>query len=282
MLNDVRYAIRKLRQNPGFAFTAIVSIALASGANTAIFSVLNAVLLRPLPYANPHQLVIVWEKHPAVLFDRFPTSPADFEDWKAQAKSFERLSAFGFGGPAMTLTGAGEPESLAALKISTDAFDLVGVQPYLGRTFRPGDEQANEGSPAIISHSLWSRRFNSDAGVIGRSVTLDRRAYTIVGVMPRGFSFPPSLVFGGRDLMFETQVWIPLDIGPLRSQRGGRSTLAIAAFARMFRSRRLKRKWTRLRIVSNSNTRTRMRRSASSWPLCTTLSSARHAPRCSF
>jgi putative ABC transport system permease protein len=227
MLNDVRYAIRKLRQNPGFAFTAIVSIALASGANTAIFSVLNAVLLRPLPYANPHQLVIVWEKHPAVLFDRFPTSPADFEDWKAQAKSFERLSAFGFGGPAMTLTGAGEPESLAALKISTDAFDLVGVQPYLGRTFRPGDEQANEGSPAIISHSLWSRRFNSDAGVIGRSVTLDRRAYTIVGVMPRGFSFPPSLVFGGRDLMFETQVWIPLDIGPLRSQRGGRSTLAI-------------------------------------------------------
>jgi putative ABC transport system permease protein len=227
MLNDVRYAIRKLRQNPGFAFTAIVSIALASGANTAIFSVLNAVLLRPLPYANPHQLVIVWEKHPAVLFDRFPTSPADFEDWKAQAKSFERLSAFGFGGPAMTLTGAGDPESLSALKISTDAFDLVGVQPYLGRTFRPGDEQANEGSPAIISHSLWSRRFNSDAGVIGRSVTLDRKAYTIVGVMPRGFSFPPSLVFGGRDLMFETQVWIPLDIGALRSQRGGRSTLAI-------------------------------------------------------
>jgi putative ABC transport system permease protein len=227
MLNDVRYAIRKLRQNPGFAFTAIVSIALASGANTAIFSVLNAVLLRPLPYANPHQLVIVWEKHPAVLFDRFPTSPADFEDWKAQAKSFERLSAFGFGGPAMTLTGAGDPESLSALKISTDAFDLVGVQPYLGRTFRPGDEQANEGSPAIISHSLWSRRFNSDAEVIGRSVTLDSRAYTIVGVMPRGFSFPPSLVFGGRDLMFETQVWIPLDIGALRSQRGGRSTLAI-------------------------------------------------------
>jgi MacB-like periplasmic core domain len=127
----------------------------------------------------------------------------------------------------MTLTGAGEPESLPALKISTDAFDLVGVQPYLGRTFRPGDEQANEGSPAIISHSLWSRRFNSDAEVIGRSVTLDSRAYTIVGVMPRGFSFPPSLVFGGRDLMFETQVWLPLDIGPLRSQRGGRSTLAI-------------------------------------------------------
>jgi putative ABC transport system permease protein len=227
MLNDVRYAIRKLRQNPGFALTAVVSIALASGANTAIFSVLNSVLLRPLPYANPDQLVIVWEKHPAVPFDRIPTSPADFDDWKAQAKSFERLSAFGFGGPAMTLTGAGEPESLSALKISTDAFDLVGVQPYLGRTFRPGDELANEGSPAIISHALWSKRFNSDPGVIGRSVALDRRAYTIVGVMPRGFSFPPSLVFGGRDLMFETQVWIPLDIASLRSQRGSRSTMAI-------------------------------------------------------
>ena len=150
MLNDVRYAIRKLRQNPGFALTAIVSIALASGANTAIFSVLNAVLLRPLPYANPHQLVIVWEKHPAAPFDRFPTSPADFEDWRADAKSFERLSAFGFGGPAMTLTGAGEPESLPALQISTDTFDLVGIPPYLGRTFRPGDELAKQGSPAII------------------------------------------------------------------------------------------------------------------------------------
>ena len=116
MLNDVRYAIRKLRQNPGFALTAIVSIALASGANTAIFSVLNSVLLRPLPYANPHQLAIVWEKHPAVPFDRIPTSPADFDDWKAQAKPFERLSAFGFGGPAMTLTGAGEPESRLLLR----------------------------------------------------------------------------------------------------------------------------------------------------------------------
>jgi len=227
MLNDVRYSLRKLRQNPVFALAAIVSIALASGANTAIFSVLNAVLLRPLPYANPHQLVIVWEKHPAVPFDRIPTSPADFEDWKAQAKSFERLSAFGFGGPAMTLTGAGEPESLSALKISTDAFGLVGVQPYLGRTFRPGDELANEGSPAIISHALWSRRFNSDSGVIGRSVTIDRKPYTIVGVMPRGFSFPPSLVFGGRDLMFETQIWIPLDIAPMGSERGSRSMMAI-------------------------------------------------------
>jgi putative ABC transport system permease protein len=227
MLNDVRYSLRKLRQNPGFALTAIVSIALASGANTAIFSVLNAVLLRPLPYANPHQLVIVWEKHPAVPFDRIPTSPADFEDWKAQAKSFERLSAFGFGGPAMTLTGVGEPESVPALKISSDAFDLVGVQPYLGRTFRPGDELANEGSPAIISHALWSRRFNSDPGVIGRSVTLDRKPYTIVGVMPRGFSFPPSLVFGGRDLMFETQIWIPLDIRPVRAERESRSMMAI-------------------------------------------------------
>src|SRR5215510_9362533 len=227
MLNDVRYAVRKLRQNPGFALTAIVSIALASGPNSAIFSVLNAVLLRPLPYANPDQLVIVWEKHPAVSFERLPTSPADFEDWKAQAKSFERLGAFGFGGSAMTLTGAGEPESLSALKISTDAFDLLGVQPYLGRTFRPGDELAKEGSPAIISHSLWSRRFNSDPGVIGRSVTLDRRPHTIVGVMPRRFSFPPSLVFGGRDLMFDTQVWVPLDIGPLRGERDSRSTMVI-------------------------------------------------------
>src|SRR5262249_3005882 len=129
--------------------------------------------------------------------------------------------------PAMTLTGAGEPESWSALKTSTDAFDLVGVQPYLGRTFRPGDELAREGSPTIISHSLWSRRFNSDPGIIGRSVTLDSRPYTIVGVMPRGFSFPPSLVFGGRDLMFETQVWIPFDIGPLRGEREDRSTMAI-------------------------------------------------------
>src|SRR5215813_6279834 len=172
MLNDVRYAIRKLLQNPGFALTAIVSIALAGGANSAIFTVLNAVLLRPLPYANPHQLVVVWEKHPAIAFDRFPTSPADFEDWKAQAKSFERLSAFTFGGPTMTLTGAGQPESLPTIKISTDAFDLIGVRPYLGRTFRSGDELARDGSPVIISHSLWSKRFNSAPDVIGRSVTL--------------------------------------------------------------------------------------------------------------
>jgi putative ABC transport system permease protein len=227
MFNDIRYVLRNLRQNPGFALTAIVSIVLATGANAAIFSVLNAVLLRPIPYANPDRVVMIWEKHPSIPFDRFPTSPADLEDWKAQAKSFERLSAVSFGGPDVILTGAGEPESIESLRISTDALDLTGVRPFLGRTLRPGDELANEGGPIVISHALWSRRLNSDQAPIGKSLTLDNKVYTIVGVMPRGFAFPPSLVFGGRDLMFNTQVWLPLDLGAMRNDRGNRGMMAM-------------------------------------------------------
>src|SRR5262249_32284841 len=135
VFNDLSFAIRKLRRSPGFALPVIAAIALAAGANTAIFSLLNAVLLRPLQYPNPEQLVMVWVRHPSIPFDRFPTSTADFADWRAQAKSFERLSALAFGGPSMTLTGRGEPESVQSLKVSTDVFDLIDVRPHLGRTF---------------------------------------------------------------------------------------------------------------------------------------------------
>ena len=100
-----------------------------------------------------------------------------------------------------------------SLRISTDAFDLTGIQPLLGRTFRPGDELVMKGGPIVISHALWSRRLSADPAAIGKSLTLDNKVYTIVGVMPPGFAFPPSLVFGGRDLMFNTEVWTPRDVG---------------------------------------------------------------------
>jgi putative ABC transport system permease protein len=221
MLHDIRYALRTLIANRGFTLVAIITLAFGIGANTAIFSVVNAVLLEPLPYLNAERLVAIWETRPNVRFDRMPTSGPDFEDWVSQTKSFETLA--GFEPTTLTLTGMGEPETLSGAALSPNTFDLIGVTALHGRTFRSGDERATEGRPVILSHALWQTRFNSDPNVIGTAMTLDDTPYTIIGVMPRGLDFPPSLAMAGRDLNFNARLWTVLDLAPRREKRGNKS-----------------------------------------------------------
>src|SRR5258708_19033111 len=192
MLNDLRYALRTLRRSPGFAVSAILALALGIGANTAVFSVVYAVLLKPLPYAEPDRLVRLYERNPAQGIERGGVSPGTFVDWRARSRTVESVALFTQGSALWTIGDGLEAVPLAA--ISPALFDIMRVRPVLGRTFRPElqqDRPFGDARELVISYALWQRAFGGDASVIGRSVTIEGRfANQIIGVMPQGFSFP--------------------------------------------------------------------------------------------
>ena len=189
LLQDLRYGARMLLKKPGFTLIAVMTLALGIGANTAIFSVVNAVLLRPLPYPNAGRLMTIWEDHRARNGpEREWTSPPGFEDWRDQAKSFDHVVALQGWGP--TLTGQGEPEQLTGALVSHDALAALGVAPALGRAFRPEEDQRGVESAVIISHRLWARRFGADPSLAGKRISLNGENLMVVGVMPAGFKFP--------------------------------------------------------------------------------------------
>jgi putative ABC transport system permease protein len=181
---DLRYGWRTMRKSPGFTAVAVLTLGLGVGANTAVFSAINSVLLRPLPYKDPQQLVRVWEVQ--VGQDQALFSPAEFLDYRAQNQSFSGMAAFR---PAsLTLTGAGEPEQLDGSIVSADYFSLLGVQAERGRVFHPEDGRAGARPVAVISHGLWQARFGGDATLIGRSLSIGGESVTVVGVAPPGFA----------------------------------------------------------------------------------------------
>lgn len=187
LLRDVRYALRTLRQNPGFAAVAVATLTLGIGANSAIFSVVNAVLLRPLPFPQPDRLVTIWGTSEKLGERRRPLSYPDFADLERENTVFEH--AAGYFGSGVTVSTAGDAEHLPSAVVSAQTFSTLGVRPVLGRTFLPSEDRP--GNPvAVLSHSLWQHRFGADPGVIGHSIVLDGRPYTVVGVMPHGFRFP--------------------------------------------------------------------------------------------
>jgi putative ABC transport system permease protein len=208
---DLRYGARILLKKPGFTLTAVLTLALGVGANTAIFSVVNSVLLRPLPYPNAERLMTIWEDHRA---RNGPvnewTSPPGFEDWRDQAKSFDHVVALQGWGP--TLTGQGDPEQLVGALVSHDTFATLGVTPALGRTFRPEEDQRGVESVVIISDGLWRRRFGADPSLVGKKISLNGESRMVIGVMPAGFKFP---IIAGAD------IWRPIQpaLGP-GCQRG--------------------------------------------------------------
>jgi putative ABC transport system permease protein len=178
-----------LYKNPGFTAVALLALALGIGANTAIFSVVNSVLLRPLSYGDPSRLVMIWQNHQQRGGpEREWASPADFRDYQEQTKSFDHITAFLGWGP--TLTGQGEPEDLQGAAVSHHTFAMLGVQPALGRTFTQEEDRPGAEKVVVLSHQLWTRRFDSDPAIIGKSIALSDESYTVVGVMPRGFTFP--------------------------------------------------------------------------------------------
>jgi putative ABC transport system permease protein len=190
LLQDLRYGARMLRKHPGFTLVAVFSLALGIGANSVIFSLVNAVVFRPLPYAEPERLVTIYETYVRGGSTHFRASPRNYVEWQGQTQVFEQLAATRHLGAI--LTGSDEPEALSGLYVSASFFPTLGVQPMLGRAFRPDEEQAAAERVVIISHRLWQRRFNGDPTAIGQSVTLSGSDYTLVGVMPPDFRFPLS------------------------------------------------------------------------------------------
>lgn len=200
LFQDLRYAVRTLVKNPGFAVAAVLTLALGIGANTAIFSFVDTMLLRPLPYDAPDRLVMVWqdERERGSIAKEW-TSPPNFTDWREQNATFEAMAAFT--GAAFTLTGGEQAEHIAGARVAGDFFDVLRVKPLLGRTLTREDEAPGAPRVTMLSHGLWQRRFDGDAGVIGRTVTLDGESYTVVGVTPPGFEFA---------YLTQAELWAPL------------------------------------------------------------------------
>jgi putative ABC transport system permease protein len=186
LLQDLRYSVKMLLKNPGFTAIAVLALALGIGANSAIFSVVNAILLRPLPYADAERLVWIWGKSPSG--DKGAVSPPDFLDYRKQSQSFGQLAAFIQA--THNLNDMDNPERISGAATSANFFDTLGVKPMLGRTFFAEEEQAGHDSVAILSHGIWQRRYGSDPNIVGKSIPLDGKPFTIVGVMPPGFNFP--------------------------------------------------------------------------------------------
>lgn len=180
LFQDLRYGLRMLLRHPLVTAIAVITLALGIGANTAIFSVVNAVLLNPLPYKDPDRLVALWENVPG--HGRWRTAPANFFDWKKQNTVFEDVIAFG--ASTMTLTGDGEPEQLVGGRVSAGYFAVVGINPIVGRAFLPEEYEHGQGQVVILGHNFWQRRYGGDRNIINRSITLDGASYTVVGVMP--------------------------------------------------------------------------------------------------
>ena len=190
--NDLRYALRTLRNNPGFAAVTILTLALGIGANTAIFSVINAVLLRPLPFGTPNQLCVITESLPSVPV--VGPSYQNFQDFRDRAKSFSAMSATRI--TTLTLTGAGEPERLSAQMTSASMFPLLGVSATMGRTFASEEDRAGGPQVVLLSYGFWRRHFAGSADVLDKSITLDNKSYTIIGVLPADYQLlVPSDVF---------------------------------------------------------------------------------------
>jgi putative ABC transport system permease protein len=206
MLQDLRYGARMLIKKPGFAAVAVLTLALGIGANTAIFSVVNAVLLRPLPYREPGRLVEIWETNPIKGWTDAPAAPANYFDWDQQNDVFEGMAAHWPSPGNLALMGMGEPERLRCLGATGNLFTVLGVEPALGRTFLPEETWEGNNMVVVLSHGLWVRRFDQDVNIIGRPILLDGQSYTVVGVMPDDFYFPTK----------EVELWVPWGWNPTR------------------------------------------------------------------
>jgi len=194
---DLRYAARVLSKSPAFTLFAVAILALGIAANTAIFSIADAVLLRPLPYRDAGRLVTVWEDASTYGFPENTPAPGNFSDWKTRNHVFEGTAALAF--DTLNLTGDGPPEQLNGISVSANLFSVLGASPALGRDFRPEDNEPGAARVAILSHDLWLRRFGANTGIIGRELLLDDRKCTVVGVMPAEFLFPDRA----------TEIWVP-------------------------------------------------------------------------
>jgi len=220
---DFRYGLRMLRKNPGFTAVTVITLALAIGANTAIFSVVYPVLLRRLPFRDPQQLVTIGESRHRTACCAYSASYPDFLDWRRTAKSFQSLGGFGY--DAFTLSGHGEPKTMFCAMVTTNFFSTLGVSPILGRDFVAGEDLPEGQGPtvALLSYDFWRRDFSGDPNIVGRVLRLDGKPVTVVGILPRDFEFGPAGV---------VPIWVPLHLNQYETTaRGGRWLNVIARLA---------------------------------------------------
>jgi putative ABC transport system permease protein len=234
LLQDLRYGARMLLKNPGFTVVAVLALALGIGANTAIFSVVNAVLLRPLPFADADRLIWIAAVNPAQGIADSNSSPPDFADWKTQNQLFEDMAAFVTGGAI--LSGGVEPERVPAADVTASFFSVLGVNPALGRNFLAEEDRPGGESVAIISHGLWQRRFGADPHIVGNKINVSGQSFTVVGVMPAGFQF-----------MQPIDLWIPLALDAAAERRDNRY---LEVFARLKPGVRLEQAQSQMNTVT--------------------------------
>jgi putative ABC transport system permease protein len=213
LLQDFRYALRMMRKNLAFTATTVLILALGIGANSAIFSVVYTVLLRPLPYRDSERLVQVWETNPrANRWGQWVSYP-DFLDWRQQNQSFEDVATFRPG--LWKITGGDHPEVVEGLLVTANIFSLLGVEPMFGRSFQPGEDEPGRNGIVILGYGFWQRRFGSDPGVVGQSITIDGQTHAVVGIMPPTFDLPRDIgARGAKD------IWVPLGAHSERHDRG--------------------------------------------------------------
>ena len=216
LAQDTRYGIRMLAKHKAFTSVAVVTLALGIGANTAIFSVVNELLLRPLPYRDAERIVTLWEVNPEGRHQN-SASRANFRAWKAQSTSYQYMAAFS--DQRLNLTGNGEPEELSVQSVTSEFFKVLGIEPILGRTFLPEDLQGNSNPVAVLTYGLWQRHFGGQPSIVGQPIMLNGTAFTVIGVMPRGFQFYIKQRSGtGRP----AEIWtiLPMPVGPGANERG--------------------------------------------------------------
>jgi putative ABC transport system permease protein len=205
-LFELRYALRTLIKNRGFTFVVVFTLALGIGTNTSIFSIVDSILIRALPYQEPDALVALYESIPQEGVSQLHASGPNFVDWKNQAKSFRSMASYS--DAFFNVSGNDFPERVAGVHVSEEFFATLGVQPLFGRVFVPAEIQSNSQTLAVLSYSLWQRRFAGSDRILKSPVRIDGKMTTIIGIMPAGFQFPS-----------EAEVWMPQPTAPLSLNR---------------------------------------------------------------
>ncbi|MFY9572574.1 MAG: ABC transporter permease, partial [Blastocatellia bacterium] len=219
LLQDLRYAIRMLRKKPSFTVIVVLALAIGIGANTAIFSVVNAILLRPLPYKNADRISMIWMDNPKLGVAQDWHSYPNYVDYRDQNQVYEDMAAFN--GRSFNLTGTGDPVRVVGAWTTASMFSVLGVEPAIGQTFTEAEEEPGKDLVVVLSNGLWQKRFGGDPGIIGQPINMNGVNRTVLGVMPPSFSFPEK----------NTELWVPLAINPQRKQ--ARNSISYKAVGRL-------------------------------------------------
>jgi predicted permease len=225
LFKELGYGVRSLLKRPGFTAIAVFTLALGIGANTAVFSVVNAVLFRPLPYSDPERLVTIWEESPERDMYQMPVSLANLREWENQNQTFEQISAYTF--TNLNFTSAGEPACLLTVRATANLFPLIGATPMLGRPFSAEEDNEGGNRVVVLGNDVWRSRFGSDSTLVGKSLTLNNQSYTVVGVMAQGFQFPVGFGYMGQVLTEPVDLYVPLAASSAETRRGNYSFFAI-------------------------------------------------------